>query len=250
MQTQTLSERRYELTPSRKLEKWGDGPWVKEPDNVVFVAHGLQYSVLRHAEMGHLCGYVALPRNHPLYGLHYDDEIVGDVSVHGGMTYSGERFEGDPNDWWFGFDCAHAGDLSPGLASIGRRARSSPDPAIAQMWAELDEMERKASFRAWDTYCTVEYVVGQCASLAEQLQACGLRAAAYNSFTVCHGCKSYRVLLLVELRQGPRYLCGKCRHQLHREKSERFRREMMGSTLFLRQMRNATAKLKAGRTES
>ena len=52
-----------------------------------------------------LCGYVALPKGHPLYGKHYDDLAI---ECHGGLTYS--KFE--DNDWVIGFDCAHGGDES------------------------------------------------------------------------------------------------------------------------------------------
>lgn len=50
------------------------------------------------------------------------------VDVHGGLTYAdkcGDRIchEVDPgeddNIWWFGFDCAHGGDLSPGHTMFG-----------------------------------------------------------------------------------------------------------------------------------
>lgn len=56
---------------------------------------------------GWLCGYVALPKGHPLHGKGYDeiDDKINDVA-HFGLTYS--ELEGD--DWVIGFDCNHAGD--------------------------------------------------------------------------------------------------------------------------------------------
>lgn len=56
---------------------------------------------------GWLCGYVALPQGHPLYGKEYDeiDDKINDVT-HFGLTYS--NLEG--NDWVIGFDCNHAFD--------------------------------------------------------------------------------------------------------------------------------------------
>jgi hypothetical protein len=96
--------------------------------------------------MGHHCGYVGLPQEHPWFGKSYSDvvtvsqeiikrpieidkvgainvfcaalknteeslsrgeiEMVLAVDVHGGLTYAGER-EGL---WWLGFDCAHSDD--------------------------------------------------------------------------------------------------------------------------------------------
>lgn len=33
--------------------------------------------VVRHATLGHLCGYVRVPEDHPWHGLGYDDEVPG-----------------------------------------------------------------------------------------------------------------------------------------------------------------------------
>ena len=66
-------------------------------------------------------GYVIIPKGHPLHGKGYDDI---DVSVHGGLTFSGPVneldnskeggwFEIKPKDkdgWVIGFDTAHYGD--------------------------------------------------------------------------------------------------------------------------------------------
>lgn len=48
-------------------------------------------------------GYVMLPKDHPMFGVHYNDIPVG---VHGGLTYSEEK----DGLWVVGFDTAHAGD--------------------------------------------------------------------------------------------------------------------------------------------
>lgn len=58
-------------------------------------------------------GYVALPKDHPWYGLDYN-EIPADV--HGGLTFGqlasdwSEQFDFDPESWVIGFDTAHFGD--------------------------------------------------------------------------------------------------------------------------------------------
>ena len=49
------------------------------------------------------CGYVALPKGHPMHGQDYDNLSV---DCHGGLTYS--NLEG--NDWVIGFDCNHTYD--------------------------------------------------------------------------------------------------------------------------------------------
>ena len=76
---------------------------------------------------GEFNGYVAISKDHSLYGKHYDD--VKDINVHGGLTLSDPIsefksciknaknaiwLEDKPDDmedlWVFGFDTCHAGD--------------------------------------------------------------------------------------------------------------------------------------------
>jgi hypothetical protein len=75
------------------------------------------------SSLGNWCGYVAVPPGHPAHGKHYDNV---DVDAHGGLTFSGAcegqichvPKPGEPDDvWWLGFDCAHGGDVVPGLAA-------------------------------------------------------------------------------------------------------------------------------------
>lgn len=53
-------------------------------------------------------GYVAVPEGHAWYGKDYDDI---DADAHGGLTFSGDKIEGQPEEtkgmWIVGFDCAH-----------------------------------------------------------------------------------------------------------------------------------------------
>lgn len=91
--------------------------------------------------MGHLCGYVGIPKDHKLFEKSYHDEIdytlpmdepvssrgviplllratlppkEGKESlemifdVHGSLTFSG-KFE-NSELWWLGYDCAHCDD--------------------------------------------------------------------------------------------------------------------------------------------
>lgn len=100
--------------------------WLDEPDREDFEHAGYKCLVLRHDEVGHLCGYAAVPRGHPCYGKHYDHlpyEDLFTVDVHGGLTHSGE---GDgkfwtAGYWWLGFDCAHAYDLVPFMEDFTKR---------------------------------------------------------------------------------------------------------------------------------
>jgi len=103
-----------------------DKPWLNEPDRVEFKYLGFDCLIQRVTRdyAGHLCGYVAVTKDHPWFGKVYDEV---EVDVHGGLTYS-RACEGkichivangeDDNVWWFGFDCAHYDDFSPGNIAL------------------------------------------------------------------------------------------------------------------------------------
>lgn len=122
---------------------WGEGPWQNEPDELSFDDDGteLPCRIVRNLS-GALCGYVGISVDHPLHSIHYTD-VGPDLEVHGGLTFSGELKKGCEL-WWFGFDCAHYGDYSPAMAAF----LPSIGPSI---------------------YRRIEYVKGECASLAHQL---------------------------------------------------------------------------------
>lgn len=137
--------------------KWPEGQWNSEPDKLQWIdeATGLDCLIVRAPHSGHLCGYVGVPEGHKLFGK--DDQDV-EVTVHGGLTFSGKcnesdkehgichrPFPGRPDHvWWLGFDCAHLGDISP-------------------------ESIRRFDTDYHATYKTVHYVKGQCRELAKQL---------------------------------------------------------------------------------
>lgn len=104
--------------------KWPPGPWHDEPDKVQWLDPVTSLPcMVRRGGGGGWCGYVGVPKSHPLFEKDYEKP---DVSVHGGLTFanvcSGDE-QGichlvepgeDDNIWWFGFDCSHYGDLRPG----------------------------------------------------------------------------------------------------------------------------------------
>lgn len=73
-------------------------------------------------EHGFACGYVGVPQEHPLYGLHYDEihNKYPSLEIHGGLTFSESKeppynvTPNFPNEilWWIGFDTAHYQDNS------------------------------------------------------------------------------------------------------------------------------------------
>jgi len=166
---------------------WGPGPWQDEPDKMQWMdeATGMPCLIVRNS-MGNLCGYVGVAADHPWHGkdynasvgphtdtcdkdpelYHYGCTISGILDAHGGINFSRECHPngdekssichlpepGEPDHmWWFGFDCGHCDDLSPGMADINKRLG--------------------ISHYRHGIYRDVAYVKDQIASLAKQLKA-------------------------------------------------------------------------------
>lgn len=151
---------------------WGHGPWESEPDKMEWRHKGVPCLIVR-GPMGALCGYAAVSEGHPYYSKGYSECVVKKckkkdcyshsprLKVHGGLTFADFCHEdgkichvalpGEPEKvWWFGFDCAHAGDLLP-------------------KWNEKREFEGLRGFG--DIYATIDYVKREVEHLAEQLMA-------------------------------------------------------------------------------
>lgn len=155
-----VEQESYEIDRST----WPDGPWSAEPQwKVEWRDQATGYPCLAvRNPLGAWCGYVGIAEGHPSFGQHYD---ATDVNVHGGLTYSGACSgkichvpapgESD-NVWWLGFDTAHCDDVVPGLEAIHRDCRA---------------MGAVRSHPSYVTYKTLEYVQGECKSLAAQLMA-------------------------------------------------------------------------------
>lgn len=62
-------------------------------------------------ELGHRCGYIKIPKDHPFYDQDYDfcNQFV---DCHGGLTYAAKYICGEDCDdgEWLGFDCSHCDD--------------------------------------------------------------------------------------------------------------------------------------------
>lgn len=89
-------------------------PWEHEPDTAEWTCQrtGYRCRIWRHPESRTLCGYVGIPRDHRLYGLdHTDSRVQSEIDIHGGLTFSEQKGDGFT---WFGFDCDHGFDFSPG----------------------------------------------------------------------------------------------------------------------------------------
>jgi hypothetical protein len=157
----------------------------------MFNAAGFVCVVRRTLEFKQLCGYVGIPRSHPLYEVDrcelipspedWRNGIGWDIDEHGAIDtfvtllqdHAGEIPVGfaplnmligvhggltwsdrlyDHTGWWFGFHCGHAYDFMPGLAEL------------------ITEAGRDASFLyGMSTYRTFDYVKQECATLAQRI---------------------------------------------------------------------------------
>jgi hypothetical protein len=151
---------------------------------------------VRHPEYGHWCGYVGVHQGHELHGKRYQD--IEDIDVHGGLTYSNKcdpsEREGtgvchvpgpgeDEDVWWFGFDCAHYNDLSPGLEHLLAQTTEMARARYEKLMAEVPSEHQLSTFmkiheerRTYPVppemakyYKPIEYVQIECVRLARQL---------------------------------------------------------------------------------
>lgn len=118
------------------MNKWEQEPNFKQGEHL-----GLNWHILRSSTMGHLCGYVEVPKENKIYGI--EDYSGFDFDVHGGITYA--EFTEDKTKFVIGFDCAHLGDIAPMLV-------------------------KKMGIYAEGTYRSIEYVQEEIFKLIKQLK--------------------------------------------------------------------------------
>jgi hypothetical protein len=116
-------------------------------------------------ETGHRCGYVEIPRSHPCYEKEYSDI---DVDVHGGLTfsaYSKEMPYDTPERFWvLGFDCIHYGDTND-LEAYELYSNMGYIPKIQEDILRIFNMMFSDGIVR-----TLDFVVAECESLANQLK--------------------------------------------------------------------------------
>ena len=151
------------ITPEDKLKLlFEHRPWESEPDDAEWVDEPTKYKcrIVRNEHTGTLCGYVGIPRGHRMYGMTYQEAERDDNNfhVHGGLTYSGGMREPFDDYHYFGFDTAHAGDLSPRV--------------VLSMLKWLKEGDGALGFYEGETYRTWDYVRREVKVLALKLKNC------------------------------------------------------------------------------
>ena len=132
-----------------------DKPWENEPDYRKWIDRDTGYhcAIVRNTSIGHLCGYVRIPRNHSWHGKKY---FHLPIECDGGLTFSGHPHRatgGLLRGHWFGFDCAHAWDYSPQFEiTLKKHHRHSfGDPKnyrdFAYVTAEVERLARQLKDR-------------------------------------------------------------------------------------------------------
>jgi len=149
------------LPPKHQMKLlYPERPWETEPDFAEWfdAMTGYKCAIRRHDTLGHLNGYVGVFDGHPLHGVSYDNVFTIN-EAHGGLTYS--KTDKDFVHW-FGFDCGHAGDFSPGL--VERMLKYAPESDTKSRW-----MRGATGVLGNETYRTWEYVEGEIHKLVNVL---------------------------------------------------------------------------------
>jgi hypothetical protein len=157
---------KHTSTSDDKLELFGYGEWVEEPDEASFFSEGFLCAIFRN-RMGALCGYIRIPEDHHWRGVSLVDFCTGKVEgpdIHGCITYA-EQYE---DGYWIGFDCAHTGDIVP-LVEASYKER----PETRGRLANFQKKEEDLIFQILRdlperSYKNMNFVIEQCKSLARQ----------------------------------------------------------------------------------
>jgi len=121
LETEEFSYVEHTYSSDEKMKWWGYGEWVEEFDYATFSYNGWECVIRRECFDdgpimfgGFLCGFVKIPKDHPLYIVNPDIHLndLSDFDVHGGITCYGYPFW-DEENLYLGFDCDHVSDINP-----------------------------------------------------------------------------------------------------------------------------------------
>lgn len=165
-----------DFPPENKINWWGAGEWVDEPDTLGFEYKGYTCLIHRRAVRepytkdihifgGHLCGYVVIPETHSLFGKFEMNDEINQLDCHGGVTFN----EGDENEaHLIGFDCTYSNDIVPSMEKL---YTTSPD--FIALKKKNDEMMERFNIKRspfFDKhYRNIDYCIKECKGLVNQL---------------------------------------------------------------------------------
>jgi hypothetical protein len=155
-----IAERQVVGEVDAKLGRFGQGPWLLEPDRVEFCVAGLSCLIVRHPEFGSLLGFVGVPRGQ---AARVD---LDRLDVHGGIDTVGplDPLYGPPpagqeRHVWFGFVSGSLLDVVPWLQKIR--------PGIYEYEVANAQGAPGATTRA--KYRDLQYMRRECERLARQI---------------------------------------------------------------------------------
>ena len=160
-----ITKEEHFYTSDQKIQWCGYGEWVEEPDCTVIEYKG--YEAVIHRVMkrepccpveayfgGHLCGYVKIPEDHPLF-----KETV-DLDCHGGISYNECNEE-----HWVGFDCGHSGDLVPTMELFKKQRKAAGE---FEPFPIPEEFKEYAIFNP--SYKNIQYCIDELIGMIDQLE--------------------------------------------------------------------------------
>lgn len=99
--------------------------WFKNVREAQVDPYSGYMTLIVRTSLGHLCGYVELPKTHFQYGQDYFS-ISGQYDVHGGLTFGEYMYQPSGREaWLIGFDCAHSSDYVPYLSGLASSSAST-----------------------------------------------------------------------------------------------------------------------------
>lgn len=117
---------------------------------------------------GHRCGYIKIPKGHPLYSDDYE-YISNFVTCHGGLTYGSHGLNGEKCDdgVWVGFDCCHFDDAVD-LEALEKYYPEEFNKHSREWWEDYASTWPSCDYQMIKT---LDFCKDQLKSLAEQLEA-------------------------------------------------------------------------------
>jgi hypothetical protein len=170
----TCIQKLLEIKGKEKTLLINSGGMLEEGGNY----KGYDYCVI-FTEMGHRCGYVALPADHPYnLSLKEIDKYDHDLEVHGGVSFydkpddliSDTILKPTCNDIWIGFDAAHCNDKSDyeqAKKYFPKRADSYDE--IKKIHAEVDQKFPLSIGIDKRKIRSAKYMIEECKSLIDQI---------------------------------------------------------------------------------
>lgn len=121
--------------------------------------------VILMQDMCHRCGYVKIPKDHPLYLT--DMNLLHEViRCYGGITYAEEFLFGQDDEecWWIGFDCNHFMD---GKDFNKAKELFKDYPENLKYIKELEETYSRHQFK--NEPVTLEFCEETCKAIVNQI---------------------------------------------------------------------------------